>query len=100
MLHAATLLLAALPQSAPTPQKAFEVHVDPRVELLTGLARLAGFREFTMESSDSPYARRFDAHFAPSREHAAVTELRRLRAKSGVSYDAIPSFAVHVGELP
>jgi hypothetical protein len=77
-----------------------EVRVDPRIELVTAVARLAGFREFKQKSSSSPYAEAVDAHFAPYAEHAAVQRLRRLRAERGVSFDALPSFAVHLGPLP
>lgn len=73
--------------------------VDTRVELLTICARLAGFREFNMENSASPYSRAVEARFGPLREHAAVRTLQKLRAEHGVSYDAIPSFAVHLGDV-
>lgn len=77
-----------------------EVRVDARVELLTTLARLAEFREFNMPNSASPYAQRVAAQFSPFKEHAAVRRLKQLKAEQGVSYDAIASFAVHVGPLP
>jgi len=62
-----------------------EVRVDPRVELLSVLARLAGLPEFNAANSASPYAQRAEQHFAVQREHAAVARLRELRAQHGVS---------------
>lgn len=73
-----------------------DVRVDPRVELLTIVARLAEFPEFTMSNSHSPYSERVEARFGAQREHAAIATLRALRADHGVSYDAIPSLAVHL----
>lgn len=73
-----------------------EVRVDPRVELLCVLARLAGLPEYSAANSNSPYARRAELHFAGQREHAAVARLRELRAQHGVSFDALPSLAVHL----
>ena len=78
----------------------FETRVDPRVELVTTVARLAGFREFTMANSRSPYSERVERHFGSQREHAVVKRLTALRAERGVSYDAIPSLALHLGPLP
>jgi hypothetical protein len=81
-------------------KRAIDTNVDPRVELLTTVARLAGFREFTMGNSRSPYAERVERNFGPQREHPVVKRLVALRAESGVSYDAIPSMALHLGPLP
>lgn len=88
------------PSTAQAERPAVEAQVDPRVELMTTVARLAGFREFTMGNSRSPYSERVERHFGPHREHAVVKRLVSLRAESGVSYDAIPSFALHLGPLP
>ena len=76
------------------------VHVDPRIELLTAVARLAGFDEFNQSNSASPYATEVEKQFGPFREHAAVARLKELRESSGVSYDAIASLAVHLDGLP
>src|SRR5688572_24692660 len=95
------LVAAAAAPGAPQEAKhRIEVRVDPRLELVTAVARLAGFREFRQPSSSSPYADAVDAHFAPYAEHAAVQHLSRLRTERGVSFDAVPSFAVHLGPLP
>ncbi len=102
MIAGAALLSLLCLQSpgAEAARAPFEVHVDERVELLTTVARLAGFDEFNRENSKSPYSAALEKYFAPFATHAAVEELKKLRATRGVSFDAVPSFAVHIGELP
>jgi hypothetical protein len=95
----ALLVLAGQDRQA-AEARAIEVRVDPRIELVTALARLAEFDEFRMANSASPYSERVDAHFAPFRDHPVVARIQRLRAERGVSYDALPSLAVHLGPLP
>lgn len=90
----------SLPAAPAAEARAIEARVDPRVELLTTVARLAGFREFTMGNSRSPYSERVERHFGAQREHPVVKLLIALRAERGVSYDALPSLALHLGPLP
>jgi len=85
--------------AAPVDAQELQVRVDPRVELLTIVARLAEFPEFHIENAGSPYAERVEKHFGGLRSHAAVKALQALRASRGVSHDAIPSLAVHLGGL-
>ena len=75
-----------------------EVQVDRRIELMTLLARLAGFQEFSQRNSASPYSQEVDERFADLAAHPAVETLRRLRQERGVGFDAIPAFAVHLNE--
>lgn len=89
-----------LPDAPVAEARAVEARVDPRVELVTTVARLAGFREFTMANSRSPYSERVERQFGAQREHAVVKRLIALRAERGVSYDALPSLALHLGPLP
>lgn len=77
-----------------------EVRVDSRIELVTIVARLAGFPEYDMTSSRSPYADEVESRFGALRSHAAVATLTRLRREHGVSYDALPSLAVHLEGVP
>ncbi len=79
---------------------ALEVRVDPRVELLSIVFRLAGHPEYNQENSRSPYSVAVEEWFAAHREHSVVTEARRLRATRGVSYDAPMTLAVHLGDPP
>jgi len=96
----AALALAAAPQEPASAAARVAVRVDPRVELMTLIARLAGFQEFNMANSASPYATRVQEHFGPLAEHPVLDRLKALRATRGVSYDAISSLAVHLGPLP
>jgi hypothetical protein len=73
-----------------------EVVVDPRVELMSLIFRLAGNPEYNQPNSASPYADDVDRHFGPFRTHEVVKTARRLRRQRGVSYDAVMSMAVHL----
>lgn len=84
----------------PAPAARVAVRVDPRVELLMTLARLAGFGEFTQPSAESPYADRIEEYFDPATDHPVFARLKALRGSNGVSFDAIASLAVHLGPLP
>jgi len=94
-LLAAGLLLAAL-QGKPA---GIAVRVDGRVELFSILARLAAFPEYR-EAPDGSYLRQVDSWFQPFADHAAVQATREMRRRFGVSHDALPSLALHLGELP
>lgn len=81
------------------------VSVDPRVELCTLVARLAGFEEFNppvgLESFLQPagqwaYTRSADAAFEDFKEHQVVRSFQILRSTDGLSHDAVASLAVHL----
>lgn len=97
---AGCLAPAGPPTQEPPARPGLRVEVRPQVELVTLAARLAGFEEFSMANSRSPYASAIEAHFAHLAEHPALEHLRTLRRERGVSYDALPSLAVHLGPLP
>ncbi|HET6203182.1 MAG TPA: DUF4932 domain-containing protein [Planctomycetota bacterium] len=89
-----TLLLLAAFQTKPA--AAPEVRVDARIELVSIVFRLAGHSEFNQESSDSPYAREVKERFGRFAGHPAVERAADLRKERGVSFDAVPSLAVHL----
>lgn len=70
--------------------------VDPRIELMSVIFRLAGNPEYNMPVSRSPYSDAVGEHFGKFRDHPAVTMARRLRGSRGVSYDAVMDMAIHV----
>ncbi|MEN8149866.1 MAG: DUF4932 domain-containing protein [Planctomycetota bacterium] len=74
-----------------------DVRVDPRVELLSVIFRLAGSPEYS-KGRVPGYTAAVDAHFGPHREHAVVALARDLRAKRGISYDAVAGMAVHLDD--
>jgi hypothetical protein len=71
------------------------VTVDPRVELMSIIFRLAGNPEYN-QGKVASYVRDVDSHFGPFRNHAVVRLAKRLRETQGVSYDAVMCMAVHV----
>jgi hypothetical protein len=70
--------------------------VDPRVELMSVIFRLAGNPEYNMPVSQSPYSKAVEAHFGRFRDHPAVTKARQLRNNRGVGYDAVMSMAIYI----
>ncbi len=72
------------------------VEVDPRVELMSLIFRLAGHPEYNQPNSASPYADEVEKRFGRFRTHDVVIMARALRGRRGVSYDAVMSMAVHV----
>lgn len=73
------------------------VSVDPRVELMCVIFRLAGNQEYG-KCRIASYNRDVDEHFGPHKDHPAVQLAAELREKRGVSYDAVISMAVHVSD--
>lgn len=75
------------------------VAVDPRVELLSIVFRLAGNPEYNT-APDCPYRADVERQFGPHRDHAVIALAQRLRSTRGVSYDAVMSYAVHITPPP
>ncbi|HEY5912380.1 MAG TPA: DUF4932 domain-containing protein, partial [Verrucomicrobiae bacterium] len=71
------------------------IRVDPRVELISLLFRLAGNPEYSQGRVDS-YTADVENHFGKLREHPVVKLARDLRSRRGVSFDACMSLAVHL----
>ena len=85
----------ATSQVAPSSMHSLRVVVDPRVELLSLIFRLAGNPEYNLARVES-YAEDADMQFGKFRGHAVVNLARKLRGTHGVSYDAVMSLAVHL----
>jgi hypothetical protein len=83
--------IAAEKPSAPR----ITVTVDPRVELLSIIFRLAGNPEYN-QGRVSSYVRDVDSHFGPFRDHPVVRLAAEFRKTRGISYDAVMAMAVHV----
>lgn len=71
------------------------VVVDPRVELMSIIFRLAGNQEYCMGKVDS-YTNDVEKHFGEFRTHPAVKLAQRMRDEHSVSFDACMSMAVHL----
>ena len=74
---------------------AIPVRVDPRIELLSIVFRLAGAPEYSQGRLPG-YNEAVDKWFLPFQDHAVVQHGKRLRAQRGISYDAVASFAIHL----
>ncbi len=72
-----------------------EIRVDPRVELLSIIFRLAGNPEYSRGRVEQ-YTADVEKHFGPHRDHAVVRLASRLRETRGVSFDAVMGLAVHL----
>lgn len=103
ILSLLTVSIAA--QTVKSPKKAqneafsVKAKVDRRVELLTIVARLAGFEEYS-ENVLKTYADDIDRHFEKYRQHPAILYAKELRKNHGVGYDAVMTMAVHLSEPP
>jgi hypothetical protein len=75
-----------------------QVGVDPRVELMSVIFRLAGASEYS-QGKIPAYNDAIDRHFAPFREHEAVRIARDLHDREGVGFDAVMSMAIHVKDV-
>ena len=76
-------------------QTSVTVMVDPRVELMSIIFRLAGNPEYN-QGRVASYTKDVESHFGPFRKHRAVELARELCRKQGVSFDACMSMAVHL----
>jgi hypothetical protein len=73
--------------------------VDPRVELLSIVFRLAGNSEYNM-SPLKTYTADIDAYFSPYKEHPAVALARKLASERDVGFDAVMGLAVRLSPPP
>lgn len=71
------------------------MHVDRRVELMSIISILAGFREYSMGRAN-PYRTDVVTAFRPFLAHPAVDTAKRLRAEKGIGYDAPMILALHL----
>jgi hypothetical protein len=77
--------------------RVLRVAVDPRVELMSVIFRLAGNPEYNRGAVPG-YVEEVEKHFGPFRDHEVVKLARKLRQTRGVSYDAVMSMAVHLSD--
>ncbi|HXW56445.1 MAG TPA: DUF4932 domain-containing protein [Candidatus Cybelea sp.] len=100
-LTPAILILTALLASAPrgASDLALVARVDPRIELLSVVFRLAGNSEYNMDQLPR-YTTDIDHYFSKYRDHPAVLMAQRLADKNDVGYDAVMAMAVHLSPPP
>lgn len=73
--------------------------VDRRVELVTLVARLAGYEEFQSKAVPA-YSDAIEAWFAPYKKHPAILYMKKLRNEADMGYNAIPIMGVYLTEPP
>lgn len=71
------------------------VQVNENVELMSILARMAGFQEYKMDVAGQ-YIKDMDSYFKDNTQHQAIQYMKELRSKYGISYDAVMSMAMHL----
>ncbi|QKZ12839.1 DUF4932 domain-containing protein [Spirosoma sp. KUDC1026] len=91
-LFLCTSLLAAA-QYKPT--VSLTPKVDHRIELLSILARLADYDEYTQKRYIA-YVTDIEQHFGPYRNHPAVAFMRDVRTRRGIGFDAVMSYAIQL----
>ena len=69
--------------------------VNENVELMSILARMAGYPEYNMDMAGQ-YIKDMDEHFKSQTKHPAVLYMKELRNRNGISYDAVMSMALHL----
>lgn len=69
--------------------------VDERTELLGIVFRLAEADEY-INNTLSSYSKDIDEYFASFKNHDVVNFAKKVRAKRGVSYDAVMSMAINI----
>lgn len=80
-------------------QAAIQPTVDPRVELLSIIARLAGYEEYQTHANPA-YEKDIHAHFDRHANHPLIAYTRRIRQTHGISHDAVMSMAVSLTPPP
>ncbi len=90
MLAAASLLAAG---QKPTGQ--IKATHDERIELMSIMCRLAGYREYN-SNAGGQYVADIDSFFREAKAHPAVQMLDSLRQTNGIAYDAPMSLAVNL----
>jgi hypothetical protein len=93
----AGLAAALLPPARAAGAPEVSVTVDPRVELLSIIFRLAGNPEYR-QGRVQAYNEDIDRQFAPFQDDPVVKLAAKLRETRDVSFDAVMGLAVHVAD--
>ncbi len=72
-----------------------KVDVSETVELMAIMSRTAGFREYCMDMGGK-YTKDTEEWFSPFKSHQAISYFQNLRAKHGISYDAVMNMAINI----
>ena len=72
-----------------------KVEVSETVELMSILARTAGYEEYSNDLAGQ-YTKDTEAWFAPYKKHTAVALARDIRAKYGIGHERVMNMAIHL----
>jgi hypothetical protein len=78
--------------------RSISVNVDPRVELMSIIFRLAGNPEYNRSQFFS-YIGDIETHFGQFKEHPVVKLAKQLRNSKGVGFDAVMSMAIYIKDI-
>jgi hypothetical protein len=90
--------LSQVPHEAAGQPVSVTIRVDPRVELVSIMFRLAGNREYNQHRLPS-YVADIEAHFDAFRDHPAIAFARGLSQEKGIGYDACMSMAIYLTDV-
>ena len=76
-------------------QNPIPAHFDECVDLVATVWRLSGAREYNL-CTISQYTHEVDSVFAAYKEHPVVQLARQYPQESGIGYDAVASYALHL----
>lgn len=93
-----TLFLLATSSICSAQKNTITISVDPRVELVSTVCRLADFEEYNMTSYPD-YSQEVESYFADFKDHRAVILMKELRQKYGMAYNAPMGFAVYLESI-
>lgn len=89
------LIIALLSVLTSFAQNPIPAHFDECVDLVATVWRLSGAHEYSR--CDVPnYAHEFDSVFAAYKEHPVVQLARQYPRESGIGYDAVASYGLHL----
>jgi len=75
---------------------AINISVDPRVELMSIIYRLAGKKEYHQPTVQGPYVHDVDKYFSPYKEHPVIKYVVKLPDRCG--FDKPMALAVHLAD--
>ena len=72
-----------------------KIEVSETVELMSILARTAGYEEYCNDLAGQ-YTKDTENWFTPNKEHTAVALAKDIRAKYGIGHERVMNMAIHL----
>lgn len=90
-----TIVIILLALVAVRSSAQIKVEVSETVELMSILSRTSGFPEYCMDMGGN-YTTETEEWFSPYKSHPAISLFQEMRAKYGISYDAVMNMAINL----